>query len=162
MPESLGNKKHYIKQVTIAGMIVNVVLSVIKLFIGFIANSQALIADGIHSFSDLTTDFSIIFCVKFWLQPADKEHPYGHQKIELLVTIFIAVVLMIIGLTILFKAIFSLQSHTDKPPQLIAFFVAIISIISKELLYKYTIKKSKQLKSTALKANAWHHRHTEK
>ena len=158
MPESLGNKKHYIKQVTIVGMIVNIVLSVIKLFIGFIANSQALIADGIHSFSDLTTDFSIIFCVKFWLQPADKEHPYGHQKIELLVTIFIAVVLMIIGLTILFKAIFSLQSHTDKPPQLIAFFVAIISIISKELLYRYTIKKSEQLKSTALKANAWHHR----
>ena len=158
MQESLGNKKHYIKQVTIVGMIVNVVLSVIKLFIGFIANSQALIADGIHSFSDLTTDFSIIFCVKFWLQPADKEHPYGHQKIELLVTIFIAVILMIIGLTILFKAIFSLQSHTDKPPQLIAFFVAIMSIISKELLYRYTIKKSEQLKSTALKANAWHHR----
>lgn len=156
--ESLGNKKHYIKQVTIVGMIVNVVLSVMKLFIGFIANSQALIADGIHSFSDLTTDFSIIFCVKFWLQPADREHPYGHQKIELLVTVFIAVILMIIGLTILFKAVFSLQSHTNETPRLIAFFVALISIISKEILYRYTIKKSDQLKSTALKANAWHHR----
>lgn len=158
MPESLVTKKHYIKQVTIVGMIVNIALSVIKLLIGFIGNSQALIADGIHSFSDLTTDFSIIFGVKFWLRPADKDHPYGHQKIELLVTIFIAFVLMIIGLSILFKAIFSLHSDTKETPQLIAFVVAVISIISKELLYRYTVKKSEILKSSALKANAWHHR----
>ena len=133
MPESLVTKKHYIKQVTIVGMIVNIALSVIKLLIGFIGNSQALIADGIHSFSDLTTDFSIFFGVKFWLRPADKDHPYGHQKIELLVTIFIAFVLMIIGLSILFKAIFSLNSAVKETPQLIAFVVAVISIISKEL-----------------------------
>lgn len=158
MPESLVTKKYYIKQVTIVGMIVNIALSVIKLLIGFIGNSQALIADGIHSFSDLTTDFSIIFGVKFWLRPADKDHPYGHQKIELLVTIFIAFVLMIIGLSILFKAIFSLHSDTKETPQLIAFVVAVISIISKELLYRYTVKKSEILKSSALKANAWHHR----
>lgn len=158
MPESLVTKKHYIKQVTIVGMIVNIALSIIKLLIGFIGNSQALIADGIHSFSDLTTDFSIIFGVKFWLRPADKDHPYGHQKIELLVTIFIAFVLMIIGLSILFKAIFSLHSDTKETPQLIAFVVAVISIISKELLYRYTVKKSEILKSSALKANAWHHR----
>lgn len=158
MPESLVTKKHYIKQVTIVGMIVNIALSVIKLLIGFIGNSQALIADGIHSFSDLTTDFSIIFGVKFWLRPADQDHPYGHQKIELLVTIFIAFVLMIIGLSILFKAIFSLHSDTKETPQLIAFVVAVISIISKELLYRYTVKKSEILKSSALKANAWHHR----
>jgi len=158
MPESLVTKKHYIKQVTIVGMIVNIALSVIKLLIGFIGNSQALIADGIHSFSDLTTDFSIIFGVKFWLRPADKDHPYGHQKIELLVTIFIAFVLMIIGLSILFKAIFSLHSDTKETPQLIAFVVAVISIISKEVLYRYTVKKSEILKSSALKANAWHHR----
>lgn len=158
MPESLVTKKHYIKQVTIVGMIVNIALSVIKLLIGFIGNSQALIADGIHSFSDLTTDFSIIFGVKFWLRPADKDHPYGHQKIELLVTIFIAFVLMIIGLSILFKAIFSLNSAVKETPQLIAFVVAVISIISKELLYRYTVKKSEILKSSALKANAWHHR----
>lgn len=158
MPESLVTKKYYIKQVTIVGMIVNIALSIIKLLIGFIGNSQALIADGIHSFSDLTTDFSIIFGVKFWLRPADKDHPYGHQKIELLVTIFIAFVLMIIGLSILFKAIFSLNSAVKETPQLIAFVVAVISIISKELLYRYTVKKSEILKSSALKANAWHHR----
>ena len=158
MPESLVTKKHYIKQVTIVGMIVNIALSVIKLLIGFIGNSQALIADGIHSFSDLTTDFSIIFGVKFWLRPADQDHPYGHQKIELLVTIFIAFVLMVIGLSILFKAIFSLHSSAKETPELIAFVVALISIISKEVLYRYTVKKSEILKSSALKANAWHHR----
>lgn len=152
-------KKGFIKKVTVIGMIVNIALSVIKLLIGYIGNSQALIADGIHSFSDLATDFSIIFGVKFWLQPADKGHPYGHQKIELLITIFIAFTLMIIGFGILFKAIFSLNNHnTQTAPELITFFIALISIISKEILYRYTIKQSERVKSSALKANAWHHR----
>lgn len=159
MPENFESKKQNIKKVTIVGMIVNVALSIMKLIIGFIGNSQALIADGIHSFSDLTTDFSIIFGVKFWLQPADREHPYGHHKIELLVTIVIALVLMAIGFGILFKAIFSLNSRNiQNAPEFITFFIALISIISKEVLYKYTIKQSEKLKSTALKANAWHHR----
>lgn len=159
MPENFESKKQNIKKVTIVGMIVNVALSIMKLIIGFIGNSQALIADGIHSFSDLTTDFSIIFGVKFWLQPADREHPYGHHKIELLVTIVIALVLMIIGFSILFKAIFSLNSRNiQNAPEFITFFIALISIISKEVLYRYTIKQSEKLKSTALKANAWHHR----
>lgn len=159
MPENFESKKQNIKKVTIVGMIVNVALSIMKLIIGFIGNSQALIADGIHSFSDLTTDFSIIFGVKFWLQPADREHPYGHHKIELLVTMVIALVLMIIGFSILFKAIFSLNSRNiQNAPEFITFFIALISIISKEVLYRYTIKQSEKLKSTALKANAWHHR----
>ncbi len=159
MPENFESKKQNIKKVTIVGMIVNVALSIMKLIIGFIGNSQALIADGIHSFSDLTTDFSIIFGVKFWLQPADREHPYGHHKIELLVTIVIALVLMAIGFGILFKAIFSLNSRNiQNAPEFITFFIALISIISKEVLYRYTIKQSEKLKSTALKANAWHHR----
>ena len=159
MTENFESKKQNIKKVTIVGMIVNVALSIMKLIIGFIGNSQALIADGIHSFSDLTTDFSIIFGVKFWLQPADREHPYGHHKIELLVTMVIALVLMIIGFSILFKAIFSLNSRNiQNAPEFITFFIALISIISKEVLYRYTIKQSEKLKSTALKANAWHHR----
>ena len=159
MQENFENKKYNIKKVTIVGMIVNIVLSVMKLIIGFIGNSQALIADGIHSFSDLTTDFSIIFGVKFWLQPADREHPYGHHKIELLVTIVIALILMIVGFSILFKAIFSLNSSDiQDAPEIITFFIALISIISKEVLYRYTMKQSETLKSTALKANAWHHR----
>ncbi len=159
MPENFESKKQNIKKVTIVGMIVNVALSIMKLIIGFIGNSQALIADGIHSFSDLTTDFSIIFGVKFWLQPADRGHPYGHHKIELLVTIVIALVLMAIGFGILFKAIFSLNSRNiQNAPEFITFFIALISIISKEVLYRYTIKQSEKLKSTALKANAWHHR----
>ena len=125
MPENFESKKQNIKKVTIVGMIVNVALSIMKLIIGFIGNSQALIADGIHSFSDLTTDFSIIFGVKFWLQPADREHPYGHHKIELLVTMVIALVLMIIGFSILFKAIFSLNSRNiQNAPEFITFFIA--------------------------------------
>ena len=157
MNENLDKQKQ-IKKVTIKGIIVNVFLSLIKMLIGFFANSQALIADGIHSFSDLSTDMSIMFGVKYWLAPADQQHPYGHHKIELLVTIFISFMLAVVGFGVLLNALFSLNNVNIKTPQLAAFFVAIISIILKEWLYRYTVKKANQLKSSAVKANAWHHR----
>ena len=77
----MENKEKDIKKVTFIGIIVNLFLSLIKLVIGYLGKSQALIADGVHSFSDLATDFSIIFGVKYWLAPADNEHQYGHRKI---------------------------------------------------------------------------------
>ena len=157
MNENL-NKQKEIRKVTVKGMLVNILLSLIKMVIGFFANSQALIADGIHSFSDLSTDISIMLGVKFWLAPADQQHPYGHHKIELLVTIFISLVLMVVGFVILLNSVIWLNNVDTKTPHLAAFVVALISIILKEWLYRYTVKKAKQLKSSAVKANAWHHR----
>lgn len=154
----MKTKERAIKDVTIVGIIVNIFLSVIKLVIGYFGNSQALIADGVHSFSDLTTDLSIIFGVKYWLAPADQDHQYGHHKIELLVTIFIAIILASVGIGILVKAIWSLNNNDIKTPSIIAFVGAFLSIISKEWLYHYTVEKAKKLKSSAVKANAWHHR----
>ena len=154
----MENKEKEIKKVTVAGIIVNIFLSVSKLIIGYFGNSQALIADGVHSFSDLATDLSIIFGVKYWLAPADKEHQYGHRKLELLVTIFIAVMLACVGIGIFTEAIFALKNNSMKVPSLIAFICALLSIISKEWLYRYTVKKANVLKSPAVKANAWHHR----
>ena len=101
----MENKEKEIKNVTVVGIIVNLFLSITKLIIGYLGNSQALIADGVHSFSDLATDLSIIFGVKYWLAPADEEHQYGHRKIELLVTIFIAIALAFVGISILGKAV---------------------------------------------------------
>jgi len=157
MNEKLDKQKE-IKKVTIKGILVNLLLSAIKIVIGYFANSQALIADGIHSFSDLSTDISIIFGVKFWLAPADQQHPYGHHKIELLVTIFISLVLIVVGFMILLNSVLWLNNVDTQTPQLAAFIAAVISIILKEWLYRYTVKKAKQLKSSAVKANAWHHR----
>ena len=154
----MENKEKEIKKVTVVGIIVNIFLSISKLIIGYFGNSQALIADGVHSFSDLATDLSIIFGVKYWLAPADKEHQYGHRKLELLVTIFIAVMLACVGIGIFTEAIFALKNNSMKVPSLIAFICALLSIVSKEWLYRYTVKKANVLKSPAVKANAWHHR----
>ncbi|MCR4663586.1 MAG: cation diffusion facilitator family transporter [Endomicrobiaceae bacterium] len=154
----MKNKEKEIKNVTVVGIIVNLFLSIIKLIIGYLGNSQALIADGVHSFSDLATDLSIIFGVKYWLAPADEEHQYGHRKIELLVTIFIAIALAFVGISIFAKAILALKQNNIQSPSLVAFVGAMLSIISKEWLYRYTVKKANILKSPAVKANAWHHR----
>ncbi len=154
----MENKEKEIKNVTVVGIIVNLFLSITKLIIGYLGNSQALIADGVHSFSDLATDLSIIFGVKYWLAPADEEHQYGHRKIELLVTIFIAIALAFVGISIFAKAILALKQNNIQSPSLVAFVGAMLSIISKEWLYRYTVKKANILKSPAVKANAWHHR----
>ena len=154
----MKTKEKGIKEVTVVGIIVNIFLSVIKLVIGYIGNSQALIADGVHSFSDLTTDLSIIFGVKYWLAPADKKHQYGHYKIEMLVTIFIAIMLASVGIGILIKAVLALKNNTIQTPMFVTFIGALISIIAKEWLYRYTVRKATILKSHAVKANAWHHR----
>lgn len=154
----MSNKEKEIKNVTVVGIIVNLFLSVTKLVIGYLGNSQALIADGVHSFSDLATDLSIIFGVKYWLAPADQEHQYGHRKIELLVTIFIAVALAFVGISIFAKSVIALKQNDIYSPSLVAFAGAVLSIISKEWLYRYTVKKANILKSPAVKANAWHHR----
>jgi len=151
-------KQKEIRKVTVKGMLGNILLSAIKMVIGFFANSQALVADGIHSLSDLTTDISIMFGVKFWLAPADQQHPYGHHKIELLVTIFISLMLIVVGFVMLLNSVVWLNNVDTKTPHLIAFVVAVISIVLKEWLYRYTVKKARELKSSALKANAWHHR----
>ncbi len=154
----MKNKEKEIKNVTVVGIIVNLFLSITKLIIGYLGNSQALIADGVHSFSDLATDLSIIFGVKYWLAPADEEHQYGHRKIELLVTIFIAIALAFVGISIFAKAILALKQNNIQSPSLVAFVGAMLSIISKEWLYRYTVKEANILKSPAVKANAWHHR----
>ncbi|MBO7610722.1 MAG: cation transporter [Elusimicrobia bacterium] len=154
----MENKEKEIKNVTVVGIVVNLFLSITKLVIGYVGNSQALIADGVHSFSDLATDLSIIFGVKYWLAPADEEHQYGHRKIELLVTIFIAIALALVGISIFTKAILALKQNDIQSPSLVAFVGAMLSIISKEWLYRYTVKKANILKSPAVKANAWHHR----
>lgn len=152
------DSKGKIKKVTLAGLAANILLSVIKFFIGFAGNSQAVIADALHSLSDTSSDFIILFGVGYWTAPPDESHPYGHQKIESFITILIGVILVVVAVIIGYEAIVSLLQDTKPSLCPIAALGPIISIIVKEILFKITYKTGIETNSSALKANAWHHR----
>jgi cation diffusion facilitator family transporter len=147
-----------IRRVTWYGLLINTVLSIIKLILGFAGASQVVIADAMHSFSDSVTDIAIIIGVKYWSAPPDSKHPYGHQKIETIVTAFISLLLVIVAFGIAYDGIVTLNTHHKDMPNILAIYGPIISIIIKEFLYRWNITIGKKIKSTALIANAWHHR----
>ena len=148
-----------VRRVTIVGAIVNLFLTIIKIVIGLGSNSMSLVADGIHSLSDLATDAAIWIGVHYWSAPPDKTHPYGHGRYETLVNLFIAGILGFVGTGIGWRAIFSILSGTSAPtPEWNVFYVAIVSIILKEILFRWTFTKGKVIGSSALATNAWHHR----
>ncbi len=147
-----------IRNVTVAGMFINIFLAVIKIFIGVVAGSQALIADGVHSTSDLATDIAVIVGSHFWMQPPDENHPYGHGRIETFINILIGFFLLSVGIGIGFNSIKSIAEVSLKIPGMSAFYAALISIVMKEILFRWTIKVGKEIKSNAVIANGWHHR----
>jgi len=147
-----------IHRITWIGLIGNILISAFKFFVGFIGSSQAIIADAVHSLSDMTTDIAILVGVKFWSSPADECHPYGHSRIEAIVTVGIGVVLALVGAGIGYKGIATVRNKDIVQPHWIAIAGAVISIITKEMLYHWTLSVGKRLKSSALVANAWHHR----
>ncbi len=155
---TMKKTKKQIQKITFTGLFINLALSVLKCSVGHLYKSQALFADGIHSLSDMATDLIIIIGAKFWEQPADDCHPYGHARIETLVTIIIGATLAGTALFIGWEAVISFSNSQDKNPGWAVFIVALISIIVKESLYHWTISKGKKLKSSALISNAWHHR----
>jgi cation diffusion facilitator family transporter len=147
-----------IRSVTLWGALVNVLLAVVKIYVGFFSCSQALIADGIHSVSDLITDIAIFFGAKYWSAPPDKAHPYGHGRLEAIINIGIGLLLVSVAIGIVNNSLTSISHKIIDLPDWNVLWVAIISIIFKEILFKWTASKGKMLKSRALVANAWHHR----
>ncbi|MBS3741415.1 MAG: cation transporter [Candidatus Cloacimonetes bacterium] len=151
-------KKKSIKKITAWGLFTNLFLALVKFMIGFLGNSQAVIADGVHSLSDISSDVIILLGVRFWLQPPDKNHPYGHYKIESFITLLIGLILIFAAVSIGYHAI---TSFDERPMQKLSWFVLIapiISIILKEIIFRYTNKIGKKTSSTSVQANAWHHR----
>jgi len=146
------------RQITIAGMVVNVLLSAVKFALGILGHSQAVVADAVHSLSDMVTDLLVLFGLKFWSAPADEEHPYGHQRIETIITLFISMLLVVVSFKIGWSAIERLGQPTEAPPLAFAVFGPLISIIAKEVLFRKTRAVGKRIHSSALIANAWHHR----
>jgi cation diffusion facilitator family transporter len=147
-----------IRGVTLVGAVCNLGLAGAKTAAGTLSGSQALLADGVHSLSDLATDVAVWAGARYWTAPADSSHPYGHGRIETLVNIFIAGVLAIAALGLGWRAVMSLGSPPPHPPGWGAFGVALLSILVKETLYQWTVRQGRRIRSSALLANAWHHR----
>ena len=148
-------------QVSVITIIVNIVLSVFKLIAGIVANSSAMISDAIHSASDVFSTIVVMIGVKFSLKKPDKEHPYGHERLECMAAIVLAMVLFITGLGIgadALKTIFDGNYGDIQVPGALALIAAIVSIVTKEAMYWYTRFHAKRIDSGALMADAWHHR----
>ena len=148
-------------KVSIITIIGNVILSVIKLLAGIIAHSTAMISDAIHSASDVFSTFVVIIGIKLSSKEPDKEHPYGHERLECVAAIILAMVLFITGLGIGFEALKNILhgNYSDlQIPGILALIAAIVSIVSKEAMYWYTRYYAKKIDSSALMADAWHHR----
>ena len=156
-----NNFKKTAKKVSIITILGNLLLSLIKFLTGILAHSSAMNSDAIHSASDVFSTFIVIIGIKLSLKKPDKEHPYGHERLECVAAIILAMVLFITGFSIGLNALSIILSGNYgelKTPGVLALVVAFISIASKEAMYWYTRYYAKKIDSSALMADAWHHR----
>ena len=147
-----------IKSITYLGMAVNIALSVMKVAIGLSAASLALVADGIHSLSDVATDVAVLLGLRLGSKEPDQSHPYGHGRAETFSAGLVALILIVVGGAMIYCATLAIARDEVTTPRLGVLIAAIISIAAKEWLYKATQKIAIQSHSPALYANAWHHR----
>ena len=152
------NRTKESQKATVIGAIIDFLLSVIKVSLGIIGQSGALIADGIHSFSDLLTDWVTWYAAKLSGEAPDANHPYGHERFETVATLGLSIFLAIVGTIIIFDGFGRFSNATALKHENWLIAAAVLSILSKEALYWYTVKVAKNIKSGLLKANAWHHR----
>ena len=148
-------------KVSIITIVGNVILSFFKFVAGIVAHSNAMISDAIHSASDVFSTIVVIIGIKLASKPPDKEHPYGHERLECVTAIILAVILFVTGLGIgldALKNIFNANYNNQNTPGILALIAAVISIICKEGMYWYTRYYAKKIDSDALMADAWHHR----
>ncbi len=146
------------RAVTLLGIFVNAFLIVLKFFAGIFGGSQALIADAVHSVSDLFTDAVVLFGIKIGRKPPDEEHHFGHARIETLASAIVGLALIATGLYLGIEASFNIYRHTEYHPTELALIAAGVSIAFKEALYRYTVLIGRRIKSQLILANAWHHR----
>lgn len=155
-------RKREIYRVTFVGLVVNLLLSAAKLVAGIIGRSAAMTADAVHSFSDLATDVVVIAFARISSKPKDESHDYGHGKYETLATLLISLALAVVGSGILVSGIRSIrvviEGGTLPRPGAIALVAAVVSIVGKEILYRYTVRVGRRIDSPSVVANAWHHR----
>lgn len=152
-------RQQAMRNTSIVGALVNLVLAVGKIIFGVIGQSQALIADGVHSLADLSTDLMVWVAAKYSTQPADAQHPYGHARIETLFTLGLGIVLILTAGGLAWDATDRLLNPSSlMTPTPVVLLIAFISIVANEGLYQYTMVAARKHRSGLLKANAWHHR----
>ncbi|MEN7529823.1 cation diffusion facilitator family transporter [Cupriavidus sp. DL-D2] len=144
---------------TLVSVVVNIVLTAAQGFIGIVAGSQALVADALHSLSDLVSDFVVLFAGHHSRKGADHDHPYGHHRFETAASFALGVLLLSVGVGMLWAAVGKIE-HPDgvQPVQAVALWVALGALASKELLFRYLLRVAERVRSSMLVANAWHAR----
>ena len=148
-----------INRVSSVGIIGNILLSIFKFVAGIVGNSSAMVSDAVHSTSDIVATVVAYFGAKFGHKGNDEDHPYGHERIECIFTLFLGLILLGTGLVIGYEAVVKIATGTyGEEPEMIAIVAAVVSIISKELMFHYTMHYAKILKSDSFRADAWHHR----
>lgn len=147
-----------VRRVTWIGLVVNIALAGVKFAAGTLAHSQAVVADAVHSLSDGATDIAILVGVRYWSAPPDKTHPYGHRRIETAVTLLIALLLAGVAVALGYRAIATIRDRHTGGVGSAALFAAAASVICKEILYRWSASAGRRVHSSALMANAWHHR----
>jgi len=152
------SREKKIRSITLWGALLNVFLMLLKLISGVLIKSSALIADGVHSLSDLITDFIVLIGTRLSSKPADKTHPYGHGKLETISSQLIALVLLVISFGLIWSAGVSIYRREHNYPGYLVLVVAAVSVITKEIIFFMTRKIARITHSTVLYANAWHHR----
>lgn len=158
----MNDRNTEIYRVTLLGSVVNIILVMIKFAAGIIGASAAMIADAVHSLSDLITDVIVILFVRISSKPADRGHHYGHGKYETMATLLVGGALLAVGVMLLIggaeKIVSAIRGETLEAPGMVALIAAVLSILLKEAVYQVTARVGKRLKSDAVVANAWHHR----
>jgi len=147
------------KRTTLVSVLVNVVLSILQIVVGFFARSQALIADGIHSLSDLLSDFVVLLANHHSQKDPDEDHPYGHQRFETAASLFIGVILISVGAGMMWVSVERIMDPDAIPDVApIALAIAILTLFTKEGLFRFMLSAAKRVKSSMLVSNAWHAR----
>ena len=160
--QKMQERSKEIYKVTLVGSVVNVALLLFKFVAGILGHSAAMIADAIHSLSDFVTDAVVLVFIHISDKPRDKSHDYGHGKYETLAMTFIGMVLIVVAAGILFSGATRvkqwLEGESLEAPGMLALWAALLSILLKEAIYRYSMVKARELNSKAVEANAWHHR----
>ena len=158
----MDNRTKDIQNITLWGAFCNIALTIVKFVAGILGGSTAMLADAVHSASDLVTDIIVIVFTRISGKGKDKGHDYGHGKFETLATVVVSLMLLVVGAEMIKSSYQQIRSAVEgnplPAPEMIALWAAVISIISKEFLYQWTVKVGKRLSSPVVIANAWHHR----
>ncbi len=159
-PEQDSPERHIVaRRSTLVSVAVNVVLSAVQITVGVLAHSQALIADGVHSLSDLVSDFVVLLANRHSHKAADDDHHYGHQRYETAASLVLGLLLLTVGMGMLWSAVHKLSDPDAIPKvQMLALYVALGALVGKELLFRYMLAAAEKVRSSMLVANAWHAR----